>query len=210
MNRSAAIVVGSAVAALIAIVGLRYAASERPAAVPPALVGILREAPAALPDFELRDHNGAAFGRAELHGRWTLLFFGYTSCPDICPTTMLTLRELAAELRRRGDPLPQVVLVSVDPARDGAEQLARYVAHFDPAFVGATGSDDQLRALAVPVGAMYERDAPGADGAYQVAHSASIFLVDPEARALAAFSPPHQPATIADQLATIRARRAPR
>jgi protein SCO1/2 len=205
MNRSAAIVIGCAALVLAAVVALRVARQPRTLSVPPALVGVLRAMPQPLPELRLHDQSGAAFSREQLAGRWTLLFFGYTSCPDICPTTMATLAQLTAELRRRGEPPPQVVLVSVDPVRDTPERLAAYVAHFDPMFLGASGDDAALGVLAQAVGAMYQRDPPDPDGGYQVAHSASIFLVDPQARAVAAFPPPHQPVALADQLETIRA-----
>lgn len=206
MNRGAAALVGGALVLAVAFGTVALVRGQRPAPVPPALLGTLREVPRELPAFTLTDQRGAAFGLERLRGAWTLVFLGYASCPDVCPTTMAMLGQLMAELRRRGAPLPQVVLVSVDPARDGLDQLGRYVAHFDPGFVGVTGPDDQLRALALPLGAMYERGTPDAHGQYEVAHSGSVFVIDPAARVHAAFAPPHQPSVIADQLALIRAR----
>ncbi|MDH3769305.1 MAG: SCO family protein, partial [Gammaproteobacteria bacterium] len=157
-----------------------------------------------LPEFQLLDHDGETFSRDQLRGQWTLMFFGYTSCPDICPTTMLTLSRVKFEMEESGVDSPHVVLVTVDPNRDDPETLARYVSHFDEAFVGVRGEDDELRTLSLQIGAMYERDAPDEDGNYDVAHSASLFLVDPQVRMHAVFSPPHKPVDIAEKLGLIR------
>jgi protein SCO1/2 len=96
----------------------------------------------ALPNFSLIDQRGHAFGPAELRGRWSLLFFGYTNCPDYCPTTLAMLAAMEKQLRAGGAALrPQVVFVSVDAKRDTPAQLARYVPYFDPEFVGVTAAD---------------------------------------------------------------------
>ena len=97
------------------------------------------DTPRAIPDFSLVDHRGEPFTAEDLEGQWTLMFFGFTYCPDICPTTMAFLSRFTAEL----EGLPEhedtrVVMVSVDPARDTTERLAEYVPYFNPAFVGVT------------------------------------------------------------------------
>jgi protein SCO1/2 len=170
---------------------------------PDSLMGTVWPEPRDLGHFELLDHNGAEFGLQQLQGQWTLIFFGYTSCPDICPSTMLTLRGVSAALDEMGTRQPQVVLVSVDPQRDTAEKLGEYVRYFNAAFLGVTGAEEQLYALALQVGGMYQLLPPDAAGNYEVAHSASIFLVDPQARMYAAFSPPHQAVEIAEKLVQI-------
>lgn len=154
-------------------------------------------APRPLPAFELTADDGSRFDRARLLGRYTLVFFGFTNCPDLCPTTLAELaraERLLADLpaARR----PQVVMVSVDPARDTPELLHRYVPHFDPAFVGLTGEDRAIGELARALGAAYQRG-PVQDGSYAVDHTAALFLVDPQARLAAVFPTPHVAATIA-------------
>ncbi len=167
---------------------------------PPALAKATRfDVPRALASFELRDQAAGAFGLERLRGRWTLMFFGFTNCPDICPTTLAIL----AEVRRRLADLPaatqpQVVLVSVDPGRDTPQQLASYVAHFDPSFVGVTGEPSQIEALAREFGVAVILGVPGEDGSYSVDHSAAIFLIDPQGAESAVFTTPHAAATIAD------------
>lgn len=150
--------------------------------------------------FDLRDHKAESFGLDQLRGQWTLLFFGYTSCPDICPTTMFILRSIVSELEKSGATSPRIVLVSVDPERDDSETLGKYVTHFGKDFLGVSGHEDELESLALQVGAMYERGPSDENGGYDVAHSASIFVVDPQARIYAVFSPPHKATAIAETL----------
>jgi protein SCO1/2 len=156
------------------------------------------EAARPLPELALLDQTGRPFDAERLRGHWTFLFFGFVNCPDICPTTLATL----AAVRRTLADLPAgerpgVALVSVDPARDSPSVLARYVAHFDPAFTGVTGAPDRLEALARDLGVAVFVSAADADGDYAVDHSAAIFLVDPRARVVALFNTPHDAATIA-------------
>ncbi len=151
-----------------------------------------------LPEFSLVDQAGRVFDRERLRGHWTFLFFGFVNCPDICPTTLATLagaRKLLADLP--AGERPEVAFVSVDPGRDTAESLARYVAHFDPSFVGATGNADAIMGLTKSLGVAVIIGPPAEDGSYAVDHTAAIFLVDPEARMAALFGTPHDATTIA-------------
>jgi protein SCO1/2 len=161
-----------------------------------------------LPEFSLVDQQGRAFGPASLRGHWTFLFFGFVNCPDICPTTLATL---AAARRSLADlpegEIPGVALVSVDPGRDTPEQLARYVAHFDPAFMGVTGSPEAIAALTGALGVAVIIGPAASDGSYTVDHSAAIFLVDPEGRVTALFGAPHESAGIARDYRRILAAR---
>ena len=151
-----------------------------------------------MPAFSVRTAQGELTERSLL-GHWTLLFFGYTQCPDVCPGTLGMLSEA---LRGLGDqPPPQVLFISVDPARDTPALLAQYVPSFDPRFVGAAGSDTGLAELVRHLGVRYERHAPGAAGQYTVDHTASVFLLDPQARLKAVFSPPHEAPAVAAALA---------
>lgn len=173
------------------------------AAVPATQVAAVYAEPRPLPAFMLVAHDGTPFDVARLRGRWSVLFFGFTNCADVCPTT---LAELASVHRRLRDlpaaQLPSVVMVSVDPKRDTPEKLARYVPYFDPAFLGVTGAPEALdrltRALGVAV-----RIGPEVDGAYTVDHTAALFLVDPQARVVAVFPAPHAAETIAADYRTI-------
>jgi protein SCO1/2 len=150
-----------------------------------------------LPEFAFVDESGAPFDARRLQGRWTYVFFGFASCPDICPTTLATLaavrkalRDLPTELR------PDVLLVTVDPSRDDATRLAPYVRHFDPAFHAVTGDEASLARLASALGAAYAR-VPLAAGGYTMDHTSSLFLMGPDGRLVATSGGPHDAEVIA-------------
>jgi protein SCO1 len=144
----------------------------------------------ALPDFSLIDSQGRSFGPANLRGHWSLMFFGYTNCPDFCPTTLTTLAALQKRLRADNSTLPQVIFVSVDAKRDTPAQLSKYVPYFDPEFIGLTAVDQPtIQAVAKQWGvAVMVR--PAKDGNYTVDHSSAIFVLDPAGRLAAVLSGP--------------------
>lgn len=129
-------------------------------------------------DFALVDHRGEAFTPSDLEGHWTLLFFGFTHCPDICPTTMSFLADLHGQLERTEAADTEVVMVSVDPARDTPETLAGYVPYFHPEFVGVTGEFVDILSFAQRFNAPF-RKVTAEDGSYQVDHSANVVLINP-------------------------------
>jgi protein SCO1/2 len=147
--------------------------------------------PRAVPAFELTDQFGRPFGPERLRGRWSLMFFGFTHCPDICPSSLYDLQRLSAGLAERGEPEHQVVFVSVDPERDTPARLKDYTAYFDPDFIAVTGPHEQLLPLTRKLGIAYriEDHAPDAAG-YNVDHSASVLLMDPEGRLYGVFPAP--------------------
>ena len=163
---------------------------------PAALPGVLWPNPQPIGAFTLQDHRGRAFTRERLDGTWTFMFFGYTHCPDICPTTLATLRRVEHDLVGHASAPRQHVLVSVDPDRDTLDHLAHYVSAFGPSFVGVTGSDGELSKLARQVGAVYFRGEPDDNGSYLVDHTASVMLIDPRGRLVALFGMPHDAALI--------------
>lgn len=153
------------------------------------------ERPRPLPQVALTDHQGQPFGRDQLLGHWTLLFAGYSYCPDVCPTTLAQLAGIYGELT---EALPglQVVMLSVDPARDGDGRLASYVPAFHPQFVGVSGPHPQLLQLTRAIGLVYAMvDDPGGSERYLVDHSASLVVIDPQGQALGRFAPSTQVGT---------------
>jgi protein SCO1/2 len=136
------------------------------------------ETPRAIGDFALLDHRGKPFTPDSLRGGWTLLFFGFTHCPDICPTTMAFLNRFVGELEGTEAEGTRVVMVSVDPARDTVAQLATYVPYFNPEFLGVTGDFLDIHRFATDLNTPF-RKVPGEDGDYLVDHSANVVLTNP-------------------------------
>ena len=131
-----------------------------------------------VPELAFVDEHGQATSTMELEGRWTLMFFGYTYCPDICPTTLMNLNRLWKTLTPEQQAQLQVVLVSVDPERDLPQNMSQYMDYFNRDFMAFTGNVDSMRQLAARLNAFYakvERE----DGGYLMDHSANIVLLDP-------------------------------
>lgn len=193
-----------AVAALVAGVLVSYVTSRQQV---PEIDGLLWPKSKALESFALADQHGQPFTLDRLKGRWTLLFFGYTHCPDVCPITLSVLKNAKgrmADAGADGDPV-QVVFVSVDPQRDTLEHMGAYVAHFDPEFLGVTGEDANLKEFARQLGVLYIRAEPDASGNYLVDHTAAVFLIDPRGHLVALFQAPHTAERIAADVPRIRA-----
>nr|VFK58669.1 MAG: protein SCO1/2 [Candidatus Kentron sp. TC] len=172
-----------------------------------AVTTILGE-PREIPPFTLLDHHGNPFTQANLRGQWTFLYFGYTACPDVCPTTLGALTRADRLLRAEpGGTHPKFVFISVDPERDAPEQLARYVPYFNPNFLGVTGAEEEIANLARPLGVVYRRVyGDDSESSYIMDHSASISLVDPQGRMAAVLSPPHHASAIARNFREIASR----
>ena len=158
----------------------------------PDQVMTLFPAPKPLAAFAFTDHENRVFDLSRLKGKWSFLFFGYTHCPDICPTTLATLARAHESIAKStaGAQDVQFVFISVDPNRDTAGKLRQYVTYFDTSFLGVTGDNAQLGNLAGQLGAAYHvAITPGMEN-YPVYHTAAVFLVDPRARYHAVFAPP--------------------
>ena len=138
----------------------------------------LLETPRNMGEFELIDHNGKPFNPSRLEGQWTLMFFGFTHCPDVCPTTMTFLNTFLERLEGTEAEGPQVVMVSVDPARDTVQQLASYVPYFNADFTGVTGEFLDVHRFATALNIPF-RKVVEEDGSYQVDHSSNIVLINP-------------------------------
>jgi len=162
--------------------------------------------PKQLTAFALTDHENRQFDLASLKGKWSFLFFGFTHCPDICPTTLAVLaraRDLIAKNAVGAEDI-QFVFISVDPNRDTASKLGQYVRHFDATFFGVTGDNAQIGNLAGQLSAAYQvAITPGTEN-YPVYHTAAVFLVDPRARYHAVFTPPHDAETISKRFKVVR------
>jgi protein SCO1/2 len=138
----------------------------------------LLDTPRNVGEFKLVDHHGQVFDRERLVGHWTLVFFGFTYCPDICPTTMSFLNEFVGQLEGTEAADTSVVLVSVDPARDTVQKLADYVPYFNPDFIGVTGEFMDIHRFATALNTPF-RKVPGQGDNYQVDHSSNVVLINP-------------------------------
>lgn len=164
--------------------------------------GTLLPQPRPIPDFSLTQANGQPFTRSALEGHWSVIFVGFTHCPDICPNTLGLLKSLRRELDTKGKPL-QVVFLSVDPERDTPEVLARYVSYFDPSFIGATGATAELDKLGAATGFVYMKSPGATPDAYTVDHSSALILVNPQGQVAGYFTPPFKRDALSADLATL-------
>lgn len=205
-----AVAAGIVVLAMAAAWGWR-ALSPTPAS-PPRYVEVGHGAytlprPDPIADFDLVRHDGRPFTNGALTGRWTFLVFGYTYCPDFCPTTLAVFNQIHGLLARQPDGGREVqfVMVTVDPERDTAAQIAAYVPQFNPAFIGVTGTKAMIGRLADSVGADHHRHAPDSGGNYLIDHSTAVLLVNPQGRVQGVFAPQHDAADMVKAFAKIRA-----
>lgn len=152
---------------VVAAIGATALYFLRPPAAPVGVVGT---------PFTLESTKGGTFGNADLKGTPSLVFFGYTFCPDVCPTTMAEAVEWKQELGLTNDKL-RTIFVTVDPARDTKQVLTDYLGSFDPGIIGLVGTPEQTRAAKASFGVFSENGAPDANGNYTVNHTASLFLV---------------------------------
>jgi protein SCO1/2 len=149
---------------------------------PASFRGSVLEDPVDVPDFTLTDQSGQPFRLSDLQGKVVLLFFGYTSCPDVCPTTLGTWRKVHEGLGNDAERV-RFVFVTVDPERDTPERLGMHVQAFNPDFVGLTGSPEELAAIYDFFGIIHEKDtSSGSALGYLVNHTATTFVLDPDGK----------------------------
>ena len=158
-----------------------------------------------LVDFELRDQNNQPFGEKQLKGKWSLLFFGYTHCPDICPISLQAMAEMmkAIDDKHVREDL-QVAFISVDPSRDTPALLKSYVEYFNPSFIGATAVLPELKKLTASIGIAHKLEKKSDEQeSYLVSHSGAIVLLNPQAEFSGLFSAPHDALAMARDMTKI-------
>lgn len=179
---------------------------SRSVPLPRELAGIVQPQLQPLPEFVLHDFDGHPIGADWFHGQWTFVFFGYTHCPDICPTTLYTLQQVRRQLTRTPDLLADTrfLFITLDPQRDTPELLKDYVQHFDPSFLAASTDQDTLARLTQALNVAYAIDStPGRSG-YTINHSAAILLIDAQGRYHARYTPLQNAGLIGNTYRTIR------
>ena len=208
-NRTTLIVLAVALAAALGLLAsqLWFGGPPRPVAGPELQAVRLFPEPRVLPEFALQQSDGTQLVPGELNGHWTLVFLGFTHCPDICPMTLSELARAQAEWEALPDALrPRVLFVSVDPERDTPDRIGEYAHHFHRDTLAATADIPALEAFARSLSLVFMK-APAADGApadeYSVDHSAAMAVLDPEGRMAGVVQPPFDPAAIAADLAAL-------
>ncbi len=194
------------IVAVAAALGLWFGTRTFGTPPPPHLeTAVLYPTPRALPAFQLTRSDGQALTLANWQGHWTVAFFGYTNCPDVCPTTLAAFKQAWKLLDAAGVAnTMRFDFISVDPARDTPEQLTKYVGFFNKDFIAATGTDDELTRLTRALGLLYSRE-QASDGNYAVDHSAAAVIIDPAGHQIGLFRPPFEAAKIAADLQTLAA-----
>lgn len=175
--------------------------------ITPDIHGIYLSKPDFVMPFALTQTDGKPFTDQNLQGQWSLVFFGFTYCPDICPTTLAMLNAVMLKLDETHPDMarPQVVFVSVDPERDNLAQLDRYTHYFNPDFVGITGHETQLKTFARQMGVVFDKVSidPKHPDEYLMEHSTSIALINPKGGVQAIFTSPHDVDTLADDISKV-------
>jgi protein SCO1/2 len=184
------------VAAVCAALAGFWLARELDSSGPTLASGTWLPQPKPIADFHLTDNEGRPFSLRDLQGKPALVFFGFTHCPDVCPTTLLKLAQIRKTTGVAG---LRVVFVTVDPARDTPRLVGSYVHAFDPDFIGLTGDNQAITRLAKEFGvAVSKVDLPGGD--YTMDHSAVVFLLNEHAQIAAIFTPPFDTPRFAEDL----------
>lgn len=152
-----------------------------------------------VPDFQLLDVNAENIDQTVFDDKWSIVFFGYTHCPDVCPITLQIMKNVTSKVAEKNGEMPQIVFVSVDPVRDTSEVMKNYISFFNEEFIGITGElkdvHTMTRSLGIVASFTANKDDPEN---YLVDHTASLLLIDPQRRLRAKISPPHVAETIAE------------
>ena len=137
---------------------------------------------------------------ASLEGKWSLVFFGYMNCPDVCPATLNTVAQAKKQFEQAGTEFPQVIFISIDPYRDNVKDLGEYVRYFDEAFIGATGEEKLLTAITVQTDSNFMTVPSENPQEYRVGHSANLVLIDPSVELVAVLGAPHSVESVINAL----------
>ncbi|MBD8527980.1 SCO family protein [Pseudomarimonas arenosa] len=162
---------------------------------------LLYPEPRPVPDFQLDRADGSPLTQADLNGKWTLLFIGFTHCPDVCPTTLSTLAAALKQLDAEASTSVQILFVSVDPERDSPQRAGEYAAFFDPRIIAASADHARLEPFTRSLGLVYAKADDSEN--YGVDHSASISIISPDGRRFGLIRPPHEARKVAEDVRAV-------
>lgn len=170
----------------------------------PEIHGIYLTKPQPLMPFALTQTDGKPFTDQNLQDQWSLVFFGFTYCPDICPTTLALLNAVILKIQEHPQlTAPQVIFVSIDPERDNLAQLDKYTHYFNPDFIAVTGEGSQLQSFSRQLGVVYDKVFMKESDQYLMEHSTSIALINPQGAIQAIFTSPHQLDSLSEDLGKV-------
>jgi protein SCO1/2 len=192
------LLLGAALGLLVVLIWARGWGSDALSSKPEAAYFLSNSLPA--PEFSLTSHEGALVSSLDFPGKFLVVFFGYSSCPDVCPLTLSNLARAFKEMGEESERI-QVLLVTVDPGRDTPERLKAYLSNFHPSFIGLTGPVEDIRSVAEGFGAYFSAPAGGEN--YTVDHTARVYVVDPSGQIPLTFPVTATPDEIARDLGTL-------
>ena len=189
----------SLLSSVLIMITFAWVKSLRPTP-PPVLTGVSLNPSQEVADFTLSSTLGSPFTRTNLLGKWTILSFGFTHCPQICPTTLAYFRDELTGIPKDQQSGIQFVFVTVDPERDTVSRLQSFVKNFHPEIIGLTGDMAELNRLVEIFHAYFKKENPSADGLYSLAHSPQYYLINPQGRWQVLYTPPLAKGTLASDL----------
>ena len=195
MNKKTGFFIGLIILVVIAAYGLAINLPTFISKTPVLETGKALAQPMELVAFDLLDHTGKPFQYKDLKEEWSLIFFGYSKCPDVCPTTVFKLTEIYRILDedKAIKQQPQVIFVSIDPDRDKPETLKEYLASFNPEFIGVTGNLDEINKLTTKLSVYFQKIGDDENYLYEMNHTAGLFLTNPDGKLVASFKPTATP-----------------
>jgi len=196
------------IAAIIAMSAGLWIAQEtktnKVSLTPPTIQGAIYPTEKLIKPFELVNHLGNEFNNKNLNGHWSIVFVGYTHCPDICPTTLSLMSDVHQELSLQKMDPPQVIFLTIDPERDTPNVMNSYIEYFNTEFTGLTGTLENIEKLTKDLNAVY-RKAPGLGGEitaddYLMDHSSALILINPKGNLQSILTAPHTPGNVIDSI----------
>lgn len=205
MNKSSVLIFAvAAILAMSAGVWLGQSNKATNSLKPEKIQGVILPEAKAINDFNLLNHLGEKINKASFTNHWSLIFIGYTHCPDICPTTLTLLNQVDGFMREQKFQAPEFIFMSIDPERDTVESMNEYVKYFNKDFTGLTGSLDQITQFSQQLSAYFRKAAGGSGDInaddYLMDHSSTFMLINPQGNLQAYLTAPHLPGTIIESI----------